>query len=426
MTRSLHQVVVDELNVTRTQDASTVSWQRFNKREWDHALDWMDLSGIAIYFTDRIRLSNKLQTLPSDVQAELEKRCSANAVRTNAIFDEFKVLTEAFENAGLNYAVLKGIALVPDYCEEPALRTQYDHDILVDTASLDAADIALQSAGYLRKAGKDGDSEVVYRRPEPQLRFSRTSEGLYSADLNRSIELHLTLWESQEEKIPVNLSDDFLERRVTRSWRGLQFPALRDEDSLLFQILHAFKHILRNWCRLSIFREIAHFLEQRKRDIGFWDRFVARIARLQWAPEATLVVFTLAERLFGATVPHRVQPLLNTSQAPAIRLWVERYGLQAALQNFHENKCSLFLHKEFVVNRMDWAVIRRKRLFPVQRPHRPPAVVFQRGFSTAGRLWMENLHVTRRLLFHSRAGFGYLLEYPRWWLLRRLRLANYV
>jgi hypothetical protein len=237
----------------------------------------------------------------------------------------------------------------------------------------------------------------------------------------------LTLWESREERIPVNLSDDFLERRVTRSWRGLPFPALCDEDSLLFQVLHAFKHILRNWCRLSIFHEIAHFLEGRARDIGFWERFAARIARLQWVPEATLVVFTLAERLFGAAVPRRIQPLLhNTSQAPAIRLWVERYGRQAALHNFHDDKCSLFLHEEFVVSRMDWALIRRKRLFPIQRPHRPPVVVFQRGFSTAGRLWLENLHVMRRLLFHGKAGFGYLLEYPRWWLFRRLRLANYV
>ena len=426
MTRALHQGILGTLKVTGAQDTSAESWESLSNRKWEHALKWMDLSGLAIYFANRLRLSNRLNTLPASVRAELEKRCSANVARTDAILGEFRLLIEAFGNARLNYAVLKGIALVPDYCQDPALRTQYDHDIFVDSASLSAAEMALQRAGYRRKNGRTGETEVVYRRPEPQLRFARVSEGLYSPDLDRSIEIHLVLWESNEEKIQVNLSDDFLARCVTRSWNGLQFPALCDEDSLLFQVLHAFKHILRNWCRLSIFHEIGHFVEGRRSDNVFWDGFAARIGNLKWAPEAALVVFTLAERLFGATVPHRLQNVLNTAHAPAIRLWVERYGQQAALNNFHASKCSLFLHEEFVESRTDWALIRRKRLFPIQRPHRPPAVVFQRGFSSAGRLWMENLHVMKRLMFHSKAGFSYLLEYPRWILLRRLRLANYV
>jgi hypothetical protein len=426
MTRVLHQAILGTLNVAGMKNTSAELWQSFSKREWEHALEWMDLSGLAVYFADRLRPANGLSSLPATVRGDLEKRCSANVARTDAILREFKLLTEAFGNARLNYAVLKGIALVPDYCRDPALRTQYDHDIFVDDPSLNAAEMALQRAGYRRKNGREGEAEVVYRRPEPQLRFARTSEGLYSPDLNRSVEIHLTLWESHEEKIQVNLSDDFLARRVTRYWNGVEFPALCDEDSLLFQVLHAFKHILRNWCRLSIFHEIGHFLQRRGSDGDFWDRFAGRIETLMWAPEATLVVFTLAERLFGATVPHRLQEMLNTAHAPAIRLWVERYGQQAALNNFHGSKCSLFLHEEFVESRMDWALIRRKRLFPIQRPHRPPAVVFQRGFSIAGRLWMENLHVMKRLMFHSKAGFSYLLEYPRWTLLRRLRRANYV
>ena len=426
MTRMLQQAILGALKVTRTQTTSAGFWQSFSKREWEHALEWMDLSGLAIYFADRLRLSNGLNTLPAPVRAGLEWRRSANLARTNAILQEFNHLIEAFRNPRLNYAVLKGIALVPDYCHAPALRTQYDHDIFVDAPSLNAAETALQSAGYRRKNGREGETEVVYRRPEPQLRFARMSEGLYSPELNRSIEIHLTLWESNEEKIQVNLSDDFLARRVIRSWNGLEFPALCDEDSLLFQVLHAFKHILRNWCRLSIFHEIGHFLERRAADRSFWEAFAERIGNLMWAPEATLVVFTLAERLFGATVPPRLQEMLNTTHTPAIRLWVERYGRQAALNNFHGNKCSLFLHKEFVESRLDWALIRRKRLFPIQRPHRPPAAVFQRGFSTAGRLWMENLHAMKRLMFHGKAGFSYLLQYPRWTLLRRLRLANYV
>ena len=165
----------------------------------------------------------------------------------------------------------------------------------MNEASLGSAEEALLNLGYRRKIGKEGENTVVYRRPEPQIRFSQRWEGLYSPDLSRSVELHLTLWEETEEKIHLNLSNDFLERRVPREWGGLKFMALCDEDCLLFQILHAFKHILRNWCRLSIFLEIAEFVKQRSSDSEFWKSFGARIEALRWAPEASFVVLTLAQ-----------------------------------------------------------------------------------------------------------------------------------
>jgi len=51
-------------------------------------------------------------------------------------------------------------------------------------------------------------------------------------------------------------------------------------------------------------------------------------------------------------------------------------------------------------------------------------VVFQRGFSALGRIWMEKAHALRRLRFHGFAGLRYVVEYPRWIVLRRLRLAD--
>jgi hypothetical protein len=143
---------------------------------------------------------------------------------------------------------------------------------------------------------------------------------------------------------------------------------------------------------------------------------------VRWAPEASLVVLTLADQIFGGGMPPHLQDRLKS--VPALGLWVEKYGRDAALSNFHRDKCSLFLHKEFIERPEDWSAIRRRRLFPLQRPHRPPAVVFQRGFSRAGRLWMENVHALKRLGFHGRAGLRYALEYPRWVLWRRLTLAH--
>ena len=241
--------------------------------------------------------------------------------------------------------------------------------------------------------------------------------------LGRSIELHLMLWESGEEKIDINLPADFLERSTLRRWNHVEYVALCDEDCLLFQILHAFRHILRNWCRLSTFLEIGYFLEQRASDRGFWNRFADRIDTRRWVAEASLVVFSLSRDLFGARIPQQIQDRLTTRLSPALNLWIERFGRRSARSNFSGDKCSLFLHREFVENPVEWTHIRRRRLFPIRRPHRPPAIVFQRGFSVTGRLWMENIHALRRLWFHSVTGLRYACEYPVW-TFRRARLAG--
>jgi hypothetical protein len=314
--------------------------------------------------------------------------------------------------------------LLPDYGPAMALRTQYDHDFLIAPQSIDTARTVLERAGFHARSDGGADAPLVFRRVEPEIRFPRKSQALYSPHLGRSIDLHQTLWDCGEERIDVSLSDDFFQRSQLRSWEGTTFRALCDEDCLLFQILHAFKHILRNWCRLSVFLEMAWFLDRRSSDSVFWHGFAGRIENVRWAREATLLVFTLATQLFGGVIPAELRDTLKSPLAPALHLWIERYGKKSALSNFHGDKCSLFLHREFVDDPSDWAAIRKSRLFPLRRPHRPPAVVFQRGFSALGRIWMEKAHALRRLRFHALAGLRFVAEYPRWIVLRRMRLAE--
>ena len=421
MNRSLPEAILDQLASTRAEALPGARWRCFSEREWKQALMWLDLSGLAIYFHDEMKRSNGLDALPDGARRSLERRRADNRLRTVRIAEELAALCTSFAQARVRYAVLKGLALVPDYCSDPALRTQYDHDVLLDSASLAAAAVVMEKAGYRRK-NTEGASVVVYRPPEPAIRFAETSEGLYSPLLGRSVEAHLTLWEESEDNIRVALPGDFLDRARRRRWDGIEFVALCDEDSLVFQILHAFRHILRNWCRLSIFLEIGRFVDRRAADSAFWKAFTDRIEGIRWAREASLVVFTLAERLFSARVPPQLRQSLTTRLSPALDLWIERYGRRAALSNFHGDKCSLFLHEEFVDSPSEWAAIRRRRLFPVQRPHRPPATLFQRGFSTTGKVWMESAHALRRIRFHGLANLRYALEYPRWIQLRRMRL----
>jgi hypothetical protein len=100
------------------------------------------------------------------------------------------------------------------------------------------------------------------------------------------------------------------------------------------------------------------------------------------------------------------------------------YGLRAALSNFHDDKYVLFLYREFVDDPAAWNLVERRRLLPLRRPHRPPAIVFQRGRSDFGRRWMESVHALRRLWFHLSAGFQYAWQRPQWMMRRGACLAK--
>jgi hypothetical protein len=423
MNASLAHRVLTELSLTARNQEQSTSWNTFSDRDWGLAMQWMDLGGLAVYFRNRIEETGSVQTLPNAVRNQLDKRASANRIRSSAIAAEIRSLTEGLRYAGARYAVLKGVGLIPEYCPDLALRTQYDHDILIEPRHLPLVETALQQAGLRRK--KVTTETVVYIGETPNVRFADNSEGLYSHLLNRSIELHLTLWEEGEDLIRINMPNDFLDRARVRQLGDFEFTALSDEDCLLFQVLHAFRHILRNWCRLSIFLEIARFMNQRQSDTEFWYRFMNRIENLRCAPEATLIVFRLAQELFKAPSLPQVESCFRTRLYPALSLWIETYGKRSAMANFGEDKCStLFLHREFLETADAWKAIRRKRLVPLRRPHKPPPIVFQRGFSQAGRRFIESVHALRRMKFHAVAGLRYIVEYPRWLTRRRARLAS--
>src|SRR4030095_10041331 len=115
----LHLAVLGELNAKENRTPAT-PWRSFGKREWECALGWLDLSGLAIYLRHRIESSHGWGKFPDSVQSALKNRHTGNQLRTTAIFGEFRALIESFEKKSVNYAVLKGIALLPDYCPDPA------------------------------------------------------------------------------------------------------------------------------------------------------------------------------------------------------------------------------------------------------------------------------------------------------------------
>lgn len=420
MIRQLRQAVIAELATAERPSFGSSFWHSFDASDWNRGMDWLDTSGLALYFRHKMKTAYAAAALPVCVQTRLAKSYEENRVRVKSIRKESEILNSLFDEAGVRYAVLKGLALVPDYCPDPTLRTQYDHDYLIHPDALARAEALLQTEGYRPKVSGE-DYHIAYIRPEAEEFPSGKPVGLYSVNLERPIELHLRLWDHAEEKIVIQLPEDFLDCACRHSWEGSEFPALSDEDRLIFQVLHAFRHILHNWCRLSIFLEISHFLQKKALNSDFWTRYQDRAGSIRLMPEASTVVFSLAQKLFGVSAPAMLKAQMSPKFSAIVDLWIDLYGLSGALANFQNNKSSLFIHREFVDDRSSWRKVWRRRLFPLRRPHHLPKVLSNHRPTSLKRKWTHYLHSLQRLKFHACSVLGYAWEYPRWRILRGVR-----
>lgn len=420
--REVTREIVSSLAVSHPADPPFPGLANARRRQCAGVLEWLDDSGLALQFWSRMLKSRVADQIPLEIAEPLGRNLADHKRRVHAMIGEFTLINACFASAGIPYAVLKGFSLVPNYAQNVFLRTSYDYDYVVAEDARESANEALQVAGYVRKECRVKHPWVYFDPARPP-RSPSSRDELYQPEFPRTIELHWNLWHPDELRIPLSLPADFLPRRELR-WlpvRGefpdiapVQYYALRDTDELLFQVLHTFRHILHNWCRLSSLLDLACFLETKSSDDAFWMRFFDRIVNVRHPSEMVGLVFSLASEIFGAMIPtaisERVMPLLR----PPLRLWVTRYGHEAALSNFSGNKFALFLHREFIEHAKDWREVRRTRLFPLHRPnHAVRSASSARSDRLRGTL-KQGSYVVQRLRHHAWSSVRYCLEVPLW------------
>src|ERR1700761_5703353 len=142
---------VVEAVVATFRDSAESSSRRlssFKLGDWQQSYHWLDASGMALYFLDRIESLHIETALPPAALLRLRQNLADNRARSAALFTEFVSLNETFQAAGLQYANLKGFTLSPDSCSSPEYRCQFDLDFLVDGAHLNIYRAILSKVGY--------------------------------------------------------------------------------------------------------------------------------------------------------------------------------------------------------------------------------------------------------------------------------------
>ena len=427
MKRALGDNLVEFLSFSGPGD-SIPALERVSHRDWERALLWLDDTGLAFYFLQKLQDTNSADVIPTLILSRLEANFAANQGRVQDMSRRFDALNRKFNQVGIGYAVLKGLSLVPQFCPYAPLRHQGDFDYLVAPRSLSAAQRILLEAGYVPR-DSPASQEFIFVMPgaEAPSRSGRQ----YSADAAHAVELHLDVWDGDLLRLPTLPNLFTVERATPHEWDGFVFPALTDADAFLLQVVHACQHLFGLWIRMSCFLEIGYFLTRRAHDTALWNQIEQRVGDSLMVREFVVLVCELAAKLFASPIPPLVCSWGATIR-PGPRVWIEKYARSFAFCEFPayqfdlfpRSKLVLFLKNQYAANTRPTKAVDLRGALPLSRlsriassVRRKPSLVLDAGY------WKRQL-VVRRSIFHALAGLRYLCEIPRWLWRTRARVRS--
>jgi len=368
--------------------------------EWKRVKYWLDVSGLALYFLDRVETLGLHTSVPAFMLDHLRKDHADNRERNRSLLVEAGELCRILTERGVEFAFLKGATLPPESVRDQALRSQADLDLLVRESQAEAMKEALAGLGYKLDAVSGATWEF---KAGPG---TSTLKNLYQVRAERSVEVHLIA----DSGVP-----DRLGRSHRLSIQGCLMPALAAADIFVQQAQHLFKHTCGEYTRASWVLEYWRHLCARRNDIAFW-REVRQIADRQPGSDIAIGTATLLTSfVFGPCAPPELACWSMNRLSPAVCLWIQLYGRRVLLSDTPGSKLYLLLRKELESDSVAETRKRRRLMFPIHVPRR--ITQHEAGEKLSVRLhryWKEAGFFVRRTVFHVVEGIRFAIESTRW------------
>ena len=369
-------------------------------RDWERAKYWLDVSGLALYFLDRIEALKLQFCLPESFLAQLRRRLDQNRRRTDSLFAEAVTISKALRERNINCAVLKGATIPLESVPDRSLRNQMDLDLLVRQADAAAVQSCLSDFGYALDAISNGTWEF-------KVGPSGTSslKNLYQVRPERSLEVHF-----QPDSGP-----DLLARAEWRSVECGVLPALSTADQFVLQGQHLFKHMCSEHTRASWVLEYWRHVCARRDDAKFWRDVETVAAEIAGSSLAIGAATLLTSSIFGPCAPRELSRWTMDRLTPGICLWIHLYRSRILLSDRPGSKVYLLLRRELSGDSAAERSARRRLILPLHLPQRiTRRAADEPFFATVRRFRVQAVFAARRLRFHCGEGLGFAIEWLRW------------
>jgi hypothetical protein len=373
-----------------------------SRKEWESLLRWLDTSGLALYFLDRVEELGLAVSLPQPVIVRLRKNRTDNAKRIEGMIAESAAIQRRFQEAQISYAVLKGFSLWPISVPKLQLRSQLDLDFLIAKEGAMKARKILEDFGYRLDIVSDGnmDFKVDERR-------ASTLDDLYKAGVGRTAELHI-------EAVSAGRTS-MLSRTQKQCFHGTEVSVLSPRDLFLGQGLHLYKHVCSQFSRAAHLIEFRRHVIARRDDNAFW----AELQELTSGEPAIGirlgVVIHLITRVMGEFAPPALTRWTVDPLPASARLWVEIYGRRTVLATFPGSKLYLLLEAELEAEGLPAKRSRWQALVPRKLPRSITRAVAGETLSARmERHYRQLLYNSFRLRFSTFEGIRYLRESILW------------
>ncbi|HEY0758842.1 MAG TPA: nucleotidyltransferase family protein [Acidisarcina sp.] len=392
--------------------------------QWRRLLPWLDTSGLALPFFDRLGELSATEVLPAPVRHRLAQNLEDNRARTAALIAEWHDVHLRFERAGLSYCTVKGFSLWPVSVPKPELRSQLDLDFLIAEGDAPRAREILEEMGYRLQAISGVSWEFKYSS-----NLAPTLKDLYQPFFQRSIELHLEVVNREAaSRQPENRGTangerlepapaagaSRLARSEVRTIFGIAMPVLSPVDLFLGQGLHLAKHLCAEHVRTAHLVEFRRHVLARFWDYEFWmevREMGERQPGTSWKLGFAIATIT---RVMGEFAPRALSCWTSDRLPASTRRWVEWYGPRAVFAGFPGTKLYLLLEGDA----LPCGPMGRSRLQSLV-PHALPAAIEhpaagETAAERAGRYYRRLRFYASRFRFHSVEGLRFVYETARW------------
>jgi hypothetical protein len=380
-----------------------VYFESLTLNQWMRLLRWLDYSGLALYFLDRLSEVGREDLLPTPVHTRLHQRLCDNTKRTQGMTAESIAIQLQFQELRVRYAILKGLSLWPSSVPKAELRSQFDLDFLVSEGSAPTARTILERRGY-RLYGISGNSWEFKRNEQPGISLKDVYKDLQSW----RVELHVEPAQSHRHSQLAHLE--------YRDLCAFPMPVLSSIDLFVGHGLHTSKHICSEFMRAAQLVEFRRHVLYRRDDSQFWNRLHHSAGENRRISFGLGVATLLTAQVMGEFAPEALTSWTVRRLPPSVHLWCQHYGNPFVLGSFPGSKLYLLLQKELADMGIAAKRSPRKALLPSRLP--PPIIRASPDESLKMRLRryrMQFSFILHRLLFHTVEGFRYL------WVLRQWR-----